>query len=411
FVVFTSDAGDLSVGDTNNKDDIFISDIPEPVGGSDTTAPTATFGALEAVSPGATKVRFTVNLSDNAGLNTVALGNLSVTKAGGGSFTATKVGVVGTGLSAVATYEVDFGSPVESNFGTYTITVPSQAIRDAAGNQATTIAGGSFTLAAPGSGGTGGGVVGDPNGPDLVVTTIGKISASAIGTVTKGKVKFKVSNAGPGLMSVPASYTVYLSADATQDAADVPLATVTKTLKLKVGKAKSLSAKWVYPGGIGDGNYFVIVKADTANNVAESNETNNSLASATTVLVQAPFVDLQPTTISKPSNTVAGGISTVTVVVKNNGNVAYKGAAGLNIVVVPETAPATPIDASARVLGSFTSSLSLKPGKTKTLKFKVTNAADLAAGNYQYGVIVDPTNVIAEKDESNNAAASFVFTV
>jgi len=418
FVVFSSDATDLSgTIATAGKTNIYLVNTPAPTTSTDTVPPTVTFGQVLPINPGATTVDFTVNLADNVGLDTVSVGNLTATKTSDNStLTAALVSVVGTGTSAVATYRITFATPVEQNAGNYLISVPANAIKDAAGNSATpgVIGGGTtpgtttFVLSTTPGGGTTGGTIGDPNGPNLVLTSPSKVPGEVIGGSRKGKFKFHVQNLGPGLLNAQTEFKLFLSADQTLDAGDVNVAILPKFLKkIKVGKAKGISIKFTYPTTIGDGNFFVLAQADSSNQIPESNESDNVLSSATAVLVRQPFVDLQPTFVSKPSKFTPGTVVSVTTTIKNNGNVSFKAATPIDLVLTSTGA----VDDSSVILASITPTLSIHNGHSKSVKFKVTLPAGLATGAYQMGVKVDTTNAIAESEESNNIATSFVFNV
>jgi hypothetical protein len=203
-VVFTSNASDMTAGDTNGADDIFVADVPVPSntgGNADTAAPTATFGQVLAANATATALEFTVNAADDRALNTVTVGNLTATRPANATrpaetFVATPVGVIGTGKNAVITYRIPFAgnSTAADNAGDFSIAVPAGAITDAAGNgiaagPLATAAGGTtgptfaLTSGTPGTGenpGTGG-PLGDPNGPDIQIVSPGKAPASVIG--------------------------------------------------------------------------------------------------------------------------------------------------------------------------------------------------------------------------------------
>jgi hypothetical protein len=406
FVVFTSDATDMAGIATGGKANIYLVATPPPNTSTDTQPPTVAFAGVQTANPGATTLDFTVGLSDNVGLDTVNVGALSVTKTGGGTFAANVVSVVGTGTSATATFRINFGTAVEANAGDYTVNVPGGAIKDAAGNSAAAGPIGVFNLAA-GSGG-GGGTIGDPNGPNLVITRPSKVPGEVIAG-KKGKFSFRVNNLGPGLINTSVTTKVYLSADGAFDAGDTEVATVVKTLKLKVGKNKALKASFVYPTTIGDGNFFLLARTDSANAIAESNESDNVGLSATQVLVRQPFVDLQPTSVSKPSTLIAGGTATISAVIKNNGNVSFKGQTALQFVITPFTSGT--VNETDTQLTTTVVNLSIKNGKTKTVKIKVPFPVGLAAATqYQVGLKVDSTNAFPESDEGNNIGLSFAFT-
>jgi len=225
----------------------------------------------------------------------------------------------------------------------------------------------------------------------------------------KGKFGYRVENLGPGIINkVPVEFRTYLSADPNYDAGDTEIGTAyTKTLKLKVGKTKSLSSRFVYPTTIGDGNFFVIVRADSSNVVSESNESDNVGASATQVLVRQPFVDLQPTNVTKPTTFTPGATATIVTTIKNNGNISFKGTVPIQYVI---TATGTANDADTQLV-TVPTKLSISAGHSKSVKIKVPFPSGLASGAYQVGVNVDSANAAAESDESNNIGLSFVFNI
>src|SRR6185369_358557 len=107
---------------------------PNP-NGPDTTAPLVTLPSVQpAPNPGDTTYNFNVDLVDERALNTLVLGNLTVTKQGGSPMTATLANVVGSGKSAQATYTITFANPLSAaDTGTYVVDLPANAIKDAAG--------------------------------------------------------------------------------------------------------------------------------------------------------------------------------------------------------------------------------------------------------------------------------------
>jgi hypothetical protein len=78
---------------------------------------------------------------------------------------------------------------------------------------------------------------------------------------------------------------------------------------------------WYDPGGERRmGAYRVLACADDLAAVTETSETNNCLASATTVQVTAPLPDLTTTAVSfTPASVVQGGTLAVTDTVTNQG--------------------------------------------------------------------------------------------
>ena len=80
---------------------------------------------------------------------------------------------------------------------------------------------------------------------------------------------------------------VYLSADATYDAADVQLGSVRRSTTLAAGASYTAGGTFVIPT-VPTGSYYVILRADATARVAESTEANNVVATAATVAIRAP---------------------------------------------------------------------------------------------------------------------------
>jgi hypothetical protein len=118
---------------------------------------------------------------------------------------------------------------------------------------------------------------------DLVVSLVqGTISGRQVTVqlVVKnhGKKKAKASSTG-----------VYLSADVVHDAGDVTLGQLPAG-KLKPGKSAAAQGVLTVPEAVPAGSFYVIACADVAAGVKEKKETNNCLASPTTVSFVPPVL-------------------------------------------------------------------------------------------------------------------------
>jgi hypothetical protein len=219
------------------------------------------------------------------------------------------------------------------------------------------------------------------------------------GGITKAKLKLKLLNQGNAAVTGDTTVTVRLSSDETVSDDDALLATVPATrLNIKPGKSKSLAASIVFPANVNDGSYQLLAVADPAKAIAESDETNNTDAS-TPIAVAKPFVNLSGTV--KPLNAKQNKPATLSLSVTNSGN-------------VPTTKQATPIRVILSSDGVFddgvgettlldtTTSLSIKPGKSKTVKLKLPAVA-VAPGTFATQVLIDPDAVTADADRQDNA--------
>jgi subtilase family serine protease len=120
-------------------------------------------------------------------------------------------------------------------------------------------------------------------GPDLTLTAATRTPATttAGGVVT---VRPSVKNQGASATGTGFTVSVYLSTDTTLDGADVQVGSL-PVAGLAAGATLTGTISATIPGGQAPGNYFLLVRADDAGNVAEANETNN-VRSAGSLIVQ-----------------------------------------------------------------------------------------------------------------------------
>jgi hypothetical protein len=211
----------------------------------------------------------------------------------------------------------------------------------------------------------------DPNGPDLTVTFTKPVAGAFVGGA-KLPAALSVANAGPGA-AAPTTVTLYLSVDTGVDDADRAIGTVTVRKPLKPGKsAKAKLNKVVVPTDLAAGTYRLLAKADADNSTVEANEGNNT-ADGGTITVAPPFTDAVPVSMSAAK--VRNGRGTATLLVRNDGNVALRGAITGTLYA---SADAT-IDAGDTALGTYTAKASIKPGATKKVRVKFALPAGVAA--------------------------------
>lgn len=105
---------------------------------------------------------------------------------------------------------------------------------------------------------------------------------------------------------------------------------------LAPGKTKLIFAQATLPPGLATGQYTIVAEIDSANVVAESDETNNTAALPRTMNVQEGFVDLAPTIakVTAPNPARPGDKVVVAVQVKNQGNLLCKGKVNFKLQAV-----------------------------------------------------------------------------
>jgi hypothetical protein len=165
---------------------------------------------------------------------------------------------------------------------------------------------------------------------------------------------------------------LYLSTDTVVDGTDRPLATGLVRKALKLGKRASVKfGKFNFPSDLPAGTYHVLARVDDANANVESVETDN-VFDAGTIALAPPTTDAVP--VSLTSIKVSRGRGSVTVLVRNDGNVPIKG----NITGSLFASADGVLDAGDTSLGTYSVRGSIKPGATKRLKVKFTPPAGLA---------------------------------
>ena len=98
----------------------------------------------------------------------------------------------------------------------------------------------------------------------------------------------RIVNQGDARANGPVSVTLYASTDATLDASDTPLTTITRRVRLKPGQGRNLPIAFATPATLPEGNDYLLAKMDGGS--LRWRET--SLRRQTPLAVKQPFVDL-----------------------------------------------------------------------------------------------------------------------
>jgi subtilase family serine protease len=237
------------------------------------------------------------------------------------------------------------------------------------------------------------------------VTGVG--TGTFVGGTKGGKATVKVFNRGAATAAGMVAVTFYASADGTLDAGDMALVTVNKKVNLKVGKNAAFTGKFNYPLGIADGPYFILAKADSADAITESDETNNVSSSAGTIGIAAPFVDLNGTSLVGKGVFKAGKNGTTALTVNNGGNVTASATITFQLFLSPDNVAGNGDDV---LVGTLSKHIKLKAGGTTNIALK-GNLASVLPGSYHLVSVIDSTNVLTESDETNNSVLGSLVTV
>jgi hypothetical protein len=371
----------------------------------DTTPPTAAVDLSQpAQTVGSATITFTVTYSDDTQVDASTLGdgNVTVTDPHGVAHAATWVQAnLSNGPSVTATYTIPApsGALSAADNGAYTVTATSnasQAVLDANGNA---LAGGnigSFSVFIPPS---------TTSGPNLVA---GPLTVKLPTSVVAGShgVPSKVVVTNSGTTTATGSMVVKLYASLSPTAVlgnAIPLGTVTKSIKLGVGKKITINFpafKW--PAGV-NGQYFLVAVVNPGNTIIETNYADNLAASAQSVKVAPPFFDPQNVWDGKFGMVKVGKKLSLVIQLKNNGNATAKGVAN---VMVYFSQDANILDGAQ--VGSSTAHVGIPAGKKGNVQISFKVPA-LTSGSYH---IITVVNLPNDTNTGNNSSASTkTFTV
>ena len=150
---------------------------------------------------------------------------------------------------------------------------------------------------------------------DLVISSTTLTPSSLVAGASVSLTSYILNQGNSSSSSSNVGY--YLSTDTIWDVSDTYLSYSTGTT-LAAGASSYKSSTPTIPTGTTPGNYYILYYADYSGNVSESIETNNVSYKPITVL--APNVDLIIQTPStSPTNVAAGGTTTATCYIYNQG--------------------------------------------------------------------------------------------
>lgn len=234
----------------------------------------------------------------------------------------------------------------------------------------------------------------EPSQPDLIMTAVTPDTSSVNqgGTLS---VTDTVSNQGAASGAFRIGY--HLSTDAIYgNGDDVVIPTVRVVTSLGAGASNTATTGLSIPSTAPGGTYHLCEMADSANQVAESNETDNTLCNGATVTL--PSADLVMTAVSTATSVIAPG---QTLLVSNSVNNQGGFPAGSFRIGFYLSANA---DGSTQdVMISTTRTLSsLAAGASSTGTTSLTVPSATPPNNYYLCAMADTLHQVAETDEGNN---------
>jgi subtilase family serine protease len=203
--------------------------------------------------------------------------------------------------------------------------------------------------------------------PDLTVLDI---------SFDQGTVKVKIANLGPVSAQ---NFKLRLVEEKTGKIIDEE--------RLVLTLAPSEERTYEFSWSPGPGSWKLVATVDPYNDVAESNETNNTMSKEVNLILDLAVTSISPT----PSPATLGQTITVSVKVENTGN--------MNVGAFDVSLLANGTEVNRTTVSG------LAAGANTTLTFSWTPTA---VGTYTLTAKVDPDNKIAESNEENNMASTTV---
>jgi subtilase family serine protease len=239
---------------------------------------------------------------------------------------------------------------------------------------------------------------------DLIVSAISTSTTTAQpnGTIT---VPNTVKNQGTSSTINTSVVGFHLSTNTTYgDGDDIVSVSTRSVASLLANATNTATTPVLVPVATPPGVYYVCAMADMNDTVAETNETNNSLCTATTVIIGPDLTFTALTGPASGTHVAQGANFTVSDTVKNQGG-SVTGASTTNAYhLSTDTTYGNGDDiafVATRTIGSLAAGASSGPANT-TLTVPVSTPN----GTYYICAMADTINVVTEANENNNTACT-----
>ena len=240
-------------------------------------------------------------------------------------------------------------------------------------------------------------------GPDIVVETLNCPSEIARGYPTSCDLVFR----NQGAVSSPNfSYEIRLSTNNTITGSDILLGTCTETA-IAPGATNNDSCTVTIPAGVLPTDYFIGVQADSADEVTETFEDNNTATNPVTV-VALPDLEIRNESCAFVDDVAAGEHFECTFSIRNSGTASISNytigmyLSGNSII--------TPNDTS---IGECAYDLPLAANQTRNVTCSLGQIPmDQPLGPIFVGAVADePATAIAEESETNNGSDGIAINI
>ncbi|WP_205678900.1 CARDB domain-containing protein [Aquisphaera insulae] len=239
--------------------------------------------------------------------------------------------------------------------------------------------------------------------PDLAAQVLSLPASAVAGTSIT--VRWSVRNTGTEVATAPWADRVYLSTDGTLDPQDILLVEVARASSLAQGASYEAQAAAVVPPIGQSGTYYLIIRADAGEKVAESGSEANNVALSSIRLAREPYADLTVADVVAPALTV-GDPARVTVSwkVANQGTGAGSATGWTDVVMASTDDVAGNGDDVVLARFSHAGALAVGESYARSETFRLPPAFQFHGRLF---VKADADNAVDEFDfEGNNAARS-----
>jgi subtilase family serine protease len=226
--------------------------------------------------------------------------------------------------------------------------------------------------------------------PDLLVSSLSVPTTAQIPGPLQ--VVYTMTNAGIAVASGPWQNQLLLATNASGGGAQ-NVGSVVFTGSIPVGGYVTVTQA-VALAAVNLGTRFPGIFVDSANNVLESNEANNTAFAPTSTEITAP--DLAVIQVAAPASAVIAQPVPVVITITNQGDAVAAGP-WLNQILLADNANGT----GAQSLGAFSYTNLLAAGSSTTVTQTVILPPSIIGTNY-FGLFVDSGGTVAESNETNN---------
>ncbi len=252
--------------------------------------------------------------------------------------------------------------------------------------------------------------------PDLTVTAL-TVPTTPVYRNAQGNwvmpVSWTVQNQGAGAAPGAWRDLLFLSADTILNSrSDLVADQVNGVSPVAAGASYTTNRTVTIPSTTTPGTYYFIVATDWDNSLFETNETNNTRVSATTVTLAPDTPDLVPTALTVPTtpvyrNAKGNWVMPVSWTVQNQGTLSAQAFSRDILFLSADTI----LNPSSDFVADVTSSVSPVAGASYTTNRTETIPNTITPGTYYFIVAIDWDNALYEGNETNNTRVSIAVTL